>query len=485
MGPASNHQLTLAPPFWTCQVDLFGPITVTVPGFERETRNRRVLEAKCWVMTAVCPTTRLVNLQTMESSKAAGWMDAFTRLCCEVGCPNLVFCDRDSAGTSGFEISEMEIRNLQLELHRVRGVKFELCAVSGHDRHGHVERVIRSIQESFDDVGLKNKILHATGLQTLCKLVEMQYNNLPIGYHYGRSADNTSLLKIITPNILRVGRVNKRSLDGPIKLPVNRMEILSKVEETYESWFKVWRESLVPKLMYQPKWFRSDRDLKIGDLVYFRKTESRLDGKWIIGRISSVETGRDGLIRVVDVKYQNYGEAQPRTTSRTVRQLVKLWSVEEQHVADDLAELDRRFRGSSLWDSVVVDQGHDAEPIDGTHATEGDASDQLSLDNEDAGQDESPVDGTHATEGASSDQSHLDNGPASNTRSKKKCINCCCSSHHGLALHVRKQICRDVDLAVETEVCDGLVVLADEEEVQDVRNLGELDALVMAVGIKL
>ena len=67
------------------------------------------------------------------------------------------------------------------------------------------------------------------------------------------------------------------------------------------------------------------------------------------------------------MKYQNNGETQPRTTSRTVRQLVKLWSVEEQHIADDLAELDRRFRGSSLWDTVVVDQEHDAEPVHGTH----------------------------------------------------------------------------------------------------------------------
>ena len=271
-------------------------------------------------------------------------MDAFTRLSCEVGCLSLVFCDRDSAGMSGFEISTFEIRDLQLSLHREKGIKFELCAVSGHDRHGHVERVIRSIQESFEDTGMKSKILHATGLQTICKLVESQYNNLPIGYHYGRSADNTPLLWIITPNMLRVGRVNKRSLDGPIKLPASRMEILSRVDEVYETWFKIWRKTLVPKLMNQQKWFRSDRDLNVGDLVYFRKTDSGLDGKWITGMIEAVERGRDKLIRMVDIRYQDYGETQPRITSRTVRQLIKLWSVEDQHVAEDLAELERKFK---------------------------------------------------------------------------------------------------------------------------------------------
>ena len=72
MGPISDSQLNLAPPCWMVQVDLFGPINVFVPGFEKNTRNRKVLEAKCWVMTVVCPTTRLVNLQVLESTKSAG-----------------------------------------------------------------------------------------------------------------------------------------------------------------------------------------------------------------------------------------------------------------------------------------------------------------------------------------------------------------------------------------------------------------------------
>ena len=185
----SDSQLTLATPCWMVQVDLFGPITVFVPGFEKNTRNRRVLEAKCWVMTAVCPTTRLVNLQTLESTKASGWVDGFTRLCCEVGTPTHVFVDQDKAGMSAFNLAELELRDLQMRLHSEKGINFSVCGVGGHDRHGQVERVIRSVQESLNDCGLQEKVLHATGLQTLCKLVESQYNNIPIGYHYSRAAD--------------------------------------------------------------------------------------------------------------------------------------------------------------------------------------------------------------------------------------------------------------------------------------------------------
>ena len=163
-----------------------------------------------------------------------------------MGIPSHVFLDQDSAGMSAFQLAQVEYRDLQLRLHREKGISFSVCGVGGHDRHGHVERVIQSLQQSLEDSGLKREILHATGLQTLSKLVESQYNNLPLGFHYSRSADNTPILKILTPNMLRIGRVNKRSLDGPIKLPESRMDLLAKVEQTFVAWYRIWLETLVP-----------------------------------------------------------------------------------------------------------------------------------------------------------------------------------------------------------------------------------------------
>ena len=124
--------------------------------------------------------------------------------------------------------------------------------------------------------------------------------------------------------MLRIGRVNKRSLDGPIKLPQGRMELLTKVEETYSAWYKIWLETLVPKLMFQPKWFKTDTELKKGDLVYFRKKESGLDGKWVIGMVEELTRGRDNIIRMVKVKYYNGVSETPEFTERTVRKLVKI-----------------------------------------------------------------------------------------------------------------------------------------------------------------
>ena len=61
---------------------------------------------------------------------------------------------------------------LQHQLERQYLVDFEVCPVSGHNQHSHLERFIRSVQESFNDCGLLTKRYIATTLQTLAKLVE-------------------------------------------------------------------------------------------------------------------------------------------------------------------------------------------------------------------------------------------------------------------------------------------------------------------------
>ena len=100
----------------------------------------------------------------------------------------------------------------------------------------------------------------------MCKIVENTYNSLPIGYSYDRDQDNTEILKIICPNMLKMGHKNQRQLEGPIRLARGVRELLKKVEKLYEAWFLVWRDTVVPKIMFRPKWFNSDKDLEVGDL---------------------------------------------------------------------------------------------------------------------------------------------------------------------------------------------------------------------------
>ena len=72
----------------------------------------------------------------------------------------------------------------------------------------------------------------------------------------------------------------------------------------------------------QPKWFVSDRDIRVGDVVLFTKSDKEFEKIYQYGIVLATFEGKDGLTRVVEVQYQNSNETVKRTTKRCVRELV-------------------------------------------------------------------------------------------------------------------------------------------------------------------
>ena len=174
--------------------------------------------------------------------------------------------------------SEVNLKDLELRSYKEHGLICEKAPVSGHNFTGLVERKIKTVQDAFKMIDLANKRLHATGLQTLAKLIENDINNVPLGFSYGRDADNTPLLKLITPNLLKIGRLHSRALDGPVRFPAGPKDLMVKVKQLYKAFFKVWNATMVPKLLPQPKWFKESPELKPGDIIYFMRTSCLVTG---------------------------------------------------------------------------------------------------------------------------------------------------------------------------------------------------------------
>ena len=241
-----------------------------------------------------------------------------------------VLADQESGLVKLLNEAEVNLLDIQHYLYKeVKGIKFKVCPVGSHNFHGLVERRIRTIQECLDECDIKSKRLHATGVQTFCKIVENNLNNLPLGYSYGRSDNNSPLLKVICPNILRIGRLNTRVVQGPVRLPKGPSELMMKVEERYKVFYKLWNTTYIPKLVQSTKWFKSGNQLDYGDIVFFKKTEGHLASDWIIGKVVDCIKGKDGVIRRIEIQYQNATEDSPRFTKRGARSVVKLFNIED------------------------------------------------------------------------------------------------------------------------------------------------------------
>ena len=157
MGPIGDEQLMIAPAFWVTMCDIFGPCNIFVPGHSMSTRGRQPIDVKCYVLVFVCPTTKLTNLQVIEGKSADAVMDGVTRLGCEVGIPSFVLVDQDSGILKVLKEAEVNVRDLQMVLHKEKGIRFRTCPVSGHNFHGAVERKIRSVRSVLRKVRLRSR----------------------------------------------------------------------------------------------------------------------------------------------------------------------------------------------------------------------------------------------------------------------------------------------------------------------------------------
>ena len=243
--------------------------------------------------------SKLINLQVIESKSAEGVLDGLTRLGCEMGFPSFLLLDQEKSFMKAVRDAEIDLTDLSLRSYKEKGIQCKVSPVAGHNFTGLIERKILTVQQCFEKIGLKSRRLHATGLQTFAKLVENNLNNLPMGFSYGRDADNTPLLKIITPNLLKIGRLQSRAVVGPVRFPSGPKDIMAKVEEVFDAFFKIWNVTMVPKLIPQPKWFRDSPELKPEYVCYFQKDENVLSSKWTVGQVDTVTRSRYGVIRRV------------------------------------------------------------------------------------------------------------------------------------------------------------------------------------------
>ena len=73
-----------------------------------------------------------------------------------------------------------------------------------------------------------------------------------------------------------------------------------------------WIREYVRSLQSRSKWLKEDPNLKVGDLVLM-VDEHVHRGLWPIGRVVSVNRGRDGLVRSVCLKTKSSQVTRPIT----------------------------------------------------------------------------------------------------------------------------------------------------------------------------
>ena len=341
MGPLSDHQLSVSPIFYYTFADIWGPLRAYVPGYQRSTRagskNHDV-----YILVFGCASTGTVNCQVMEGGKSAACVtDALNRFFNETCVPKIFHIDQDSALMKALSDGQIDILSNSGIIAQERGIIFQTCAPQGHNAHGRIERRIRMLQEAFERSEMKMFRLHSLGWQTVAKKIEHDVNAIPLGYLTHRE-DCAPLLRVLSPNFLKLNAGADRSPNTLFTMPENSSDMTKRVEDAYRTFFRIWNEDYVPLVANRQKWFFPEDNLNENDVVYFKLKDSPLSARWLLGKVEGLTYSKDKKIRKVDIGYKfdsEQGVREFRVVQRPVREVVKLWNLEETTLFDDIREV--------------------------------------------------------------------------------------------------------------------------------------------------
>ena len=355
MGPLADQQLSVSPIFYYTFADIWGPLRAYVPGYQRNTRAGSK-SYDVYMLVFGCASTGMVNCQVMEGGKSTACViDAMNRFFSETCVPKIFHIDKDGALMKAVLEGEINILSNSGIIAQERGMVFQTCPPQGHSAHGRIERRIKMLQEAFERSDLKMFRLHGLGWQTLAKRIEHDVNSIPLGFLTHRE-DFAPMLRILTPNFLKLNAGSNRSPCNLFSLPESGSDLTNRIEDAYKTFFKIWNDDYVPLIANRQRWHDSDVNLTENDVVYFKLRESPLSTRWLIGKIEGVTYSKDGKVRKVDVGYKfdtESGSREFRVVERPARECVKIWNIEDTTLLDDIRKV-REASQAILGDGVLV-----------------------------------------------------------------------------------------------------------------------------------
>ena len=74
----------------------------------------------------------------------------------------------------------------------------------------------------------------------VAKLIERTVNSIPIGYLFHQFGGDIALLRILTPNNLRLITTGDKVPTGIFAIPDKPEDIMENINDKYRLWYKVW-----------------------------------------------------------------------------------------------------------------------------------------------------------------------------------------------------------------------------------------------------
>lgn len=321
MADLPLDRLQPGPPFTSVGVDTFGPWSIVA----RRTRGGQA-NSKRWAVLFTCLTTRAIHIEVVEELSSSSFINALRRFISIRGNVKQFRSDRGTNFIGAAEILKIDAIHVEGGpvkdfFHRTGSVWLFNPPHSSH-MGGVWERMIgvtrRILDSLMADVAAKN-LTHevlTTFMAEVCAVV----NSRPI---VPVSSDPESP-QILSPSALLTQKVDSatqqlESFDAKnlCKAQWQRVQALA------DTFWGRWRREYLNTLQTRRKWHNDSPNLKNGDVVLLKDTES-CRNSWPMGIVINAIGGEDGKVRKAEIRVVK--EGRPAVYTRPITEMVLLLS---------------------------------------------------------------------------------------------------------------------------------------------------------------
>ncbi|XP_065223148.1 uncharacterized protein LOC135847518 [Planococcus citri] len=300
--PASRVQSSL--PFTHVGVDYAGPFSIRER--LRSTRGPARTHKAYWCLF-VCMSTKAAHLEVVSELTTAAFLAALQRFVGRRGLPNSITSDN---GTN-FVGADAELRRQVAALEKDDAVQnycvsqqvtWKFNPPSAPHMGGIFEALVRSTKYHFKRV-VGNQILTFEEMATILIQIEAILNSRPLT---PLSSPDETHFEVLTPAHLLIGRpINAAPSDYNDINGLSYSKRWHLLNQLRNSFWRQWAQEYLRTLQKRTKW-RSpvSRPIQIDDIVLISDEQSP-PLVWPLGRITKLYPGKDGQIRVVDLRTRN------------------------------------------------------------------------------------------------------------------------------------------------------------------------------------
>ncbi|XP_061387580.1 uncharacterized protein LOC133322632 [Musca vetustissima] len=307
MGNLPVDRLRAQRPFLVTGVDFCGP-------FMTSYRIRGKSPYKTYIAVFVCFSSKATHLELVSDLSANNFILCLKRFVGRRGIPQKLFCDNATnfvgACNKLKELKESffndEVAQKMKSICCQMGLEFNFIPPRAPHFGGLWEAAVKSTKTLLNK-NITESYLTFEELQTLVVEIEAILNSRPIA----PMSDDPNDGEALTPGHLLIGSslvaIPEQHFDVTKPSLLNRWQRISYLKQQF---WQMWSRDYLLSLQQRSKWFTDEKNINEGQLVIIHE-DNTPPQQWLLARIIKTIPGRDGKVRVVELKTKNGTSCRP------------------------------------------------------------------------------------------------------------------------------------------------------------------------------